>query len=160
MGTRVRRLAGCAALLVAAAASLATSQECDYDLSLHDEAHLDGAQVSVSRRFRISAPGPTHAAVEVTASGGDVRVTLSSSGPAMEAGPETQRTATTENGSASLALPDCTGTNCSTYALVVTVESLSGGAVDVSWDTSVEWDACVHSDEFEQGRAEIVRDDS
>jgi hypothetical protein len=156
----VRRLAGCAALLLASAASLATSPACDDDVSLHDEAHLDGTQGSVRRGFRISAPGPTHPRVKLTASGGDVRVTLSSDGTAVGAEPEMQSTSTTENGAANLAVPDCVGTKCSTYPIRVTVEWVSGAAVDVSWDTIVEWDACVHNDEFEQGRVEIVRDDS
>jgi hypothetical protein len=66
--------------------------------------------------------------------------------------------ATTDaTGSATIDLADCAGSVCPSYGVAVTVERLTGAAVDVSWDTFVAWDECEHS-ELEQGRVEIVRD--
>ena len=157
--SRAKRVAAGAAILLAAGTSIATSPACDDEISLHDTAHLDATQPSVSRTFRISAPGPTHPSVKLTAAGGSVRVALAPA-DAPPLGSETGEVSNVSDnaGSANVELGDCGGRPCPFYRIRITVERIAGDAVDVSWDTTVGWDSCEHT-ELEDGRVEIVRDD-
>src|SRR5205814_4509618 len=113
-----KKIAAGLAMLIAAAASLATSKACDNETSLHDSAHLDATQASVTRKFRISAPGPTHPRVKLMASGGSVRVSLASV-DAPPTGAETgSMSATTDaTGSATIDLADCAGSVRPSYGV-------------------------------------------
>jgi len=142
-------------VLVAAFASLATSDiDCPRVASLPDTAQLD-ANASLSRRYSVSAPSLQEVRVIVSGtSEGDaaVRVRLVPDDPTLFPLPVTEPDAGVTDGvelalrpmaetSAELTIPRCKD-KCETHEFSLFVEHLGGASAALRWEVIVETEAC------------------
>lgn len=153
-GARTRRAVAAVGLLVAAFASLATSEDsCPRAVSLSDTAQLEPS-TSATHRYRVAASGiqEVHVIVSGTSAGSaEVRVRLEPDDPTLftpisplsDAGVSQTvdlalRSAT--SATADLTLPRCLG--CQAYDFSLFVEHVAGDAASLRWDVVVETDNC------------------